>query len=211
MYRGVEKGSLDITCIILAGGEALRLGQDKLKEIVGRKSLLDGVLSHARAVCNDTIIVTSQERTIPTNGSVGVKVVRDLLPGRGPLAGVYSGLAASDRFYNLVLAADMPFLNDALLTYMIQSAMSYDLVVPDVDGLVEPLHAVYSKNCLAPIRYLLKENELSLHQLIPLVKVRHISTVEIDRFDPQHLSLFNINTRADLEKARQLAKGISGL
>lgn len=211
MYRGVEKRPLDITCIILAGGKAQRLGQDKLKEIVGRKSLLDVALSHARRVCNDTIIVTSQERTLPTNESMGVKVVRDLFHAKGPLAGVYTGLAASDRFYNLVLAADMPFLNDALLTYMIQSAMSYDLVVPDVDGLVEPLHAVYSKNCLTPIRYLLKEDEFSLHKLIPLVKVRRISTAEIDRFDPQHLSLFNINTRADLERARQMAKAIAGL
>jgi molybdopterin-guanine dinucleotide biosynthesis protein A len=32
-----------------------------------------------------------------------------------------------------------------------------------------------------------------------------VEASEIDRFDPQHLSFFNVNTEADLEKARQIA------
>ena len=71
--------------------------------------------------------------------------------------------------------------------------------------MVEPLHAVYSKNCLAPAESLLKQGNLSVYQLFPLVKVRYVEAEEIDRFDPQHLSFFNINTEADLETARKLA------
>jgi molybdopterin-guanine dinucleotide biosynthesis protein A len=37
------------------------------------------------------------------------------------------------------------------------------------------------------------------------VSVRYVEKDEIDRFDPEHLSFFNINTKADLEKARLLA------
>jgi len=73
-----------------------------------------------------------------------------------------------------------------------------------VGELVEPLHAVYSKACLAPIEELLKRGELQIRKLFNLVRVRYVAAEEIDRFDPEHLSLFNINTVADLEKTREL-------
>jgi molybdopterin-guanine dinucleotide biosynthesis protein A len=38
-----------------------------------------------------------------------------------------------------------------------------------------------------------------------MVKVRYIEEAEIDRFDPDHLSFFNINDQADLDRARRLA------
>jgi molybdopterin-guanine dinucleotide biosynthesis protein A len=41
--------------------------------------------------------------------------------------------------------------------------------------------------------------------LFDLVKVRYVEAGEISRFDPEHLSFFNINTEADLAKARQMA------
>jgi len=69
---------------------------------------------------------------------------------------------------------------------------------------VEPLHAVYAGNCLAHIEKLLKRGVLGVRALFDLVKVRYVEASEIDRFDPQHLSFFNVNTEADLEKARQM-------
>ncbi len=51
---------------------------------------------------------------------------------------------------------------------------------------------------------MLKKGNLSVNKLPALVKTRYIETDEIDRFDPLHLSFFNINTEADLKKARLL-------
>ncbi|MBA7649367.1 Molybdenum cofactor guanylyltransferase [subsurface metagenome] len=73
--------------------------------------------------------------------------------------------------------------------------------------MVEPLHAVYSKGCLAPIGCLLEEGDLRVSELFTLVRVRYVGTEEINRFDPKHLSFFNINTEADLETARELVAG----
>jgi molybdopterin-guanine dinucleotide biosynthesis protein A len=89
---------------------------------------------------------------------------------------------------------------------MIQLSANFDLVVPRWDGMVEPLHAVYSKGCLAPVESLLKQGTLNIAKLFTLVKVRYVEAEEIDRFDPKHLSFFNINTEADLKIARELAK-----
>jgi molybdopterin-guanine dinucleotide biosynthesis protein A len=40
-----------------------------------------------------------------------------------------------------------------------------------------------------------------------LVKTRYVEAEEIERFDPTYLSFFNVNTKADLERARELARG----
>ena len=199
---------MEACCIVLAGGKSLRLGYDKVLETVGNKSLLQRVISCVSLLSSDIIIVTAREE--PALQSIDypkLKIVTDIYPGKGPSGGIYTGLATSTLFYNLVVASDMPFLNQTLLRYMIQLSTNFDIVVPRVGNLVEPLHAVYTKSCLAPIEQMIKQGKLSVNKLFSLVRVRYVEAEEIERFDPKHLSFFNINTEADLEKARELAQG----
>lgn len=196
---------MDISCIVLAGGRGLRLGRNKALETINNTSLLQHTISQVSFLNSDIIIVTAAEQPLPrVTGFPRLRVVTDAYSGKGPLVGIYTGLNTSDSFYNLVVACDMPFLNQDLLKYMIQIVGDFDVVVPRLDNLVEPLHALYSKDCLAPMESLFKQGNLSIHQLFPLVKVRYVETEEIGRFDPQHLSFFNINTQGDLEKAKKL-------
>ncbi len=197
---------MDISGIILAGGRSLRLGHDKVLEKIGDKSLLERVVSHIDSFSKNIIIVTAHERTFaPLAKNPKVKTVCDILPGQGSLGGIFTGLEASRSFYNLVVAADMPFLNEPLLHYMIEKAEGYDFVLPRVDGLFEPLHAIYSRNCIAPIKTILGQGKKMIIELFNYVKVRYIETEEVERFDPEHLSFFNINTKEDLALARQIA------
>lgn len=133
-----------------------------------------------------------------------VRIVTDCYPGKGPLGGVYTGLKVANTFYSLVVACDMPFLNRALLNYLICVAPGFDLVVPKVGSMMEPLHAVYSKNCLEAMEKSLQEDCLQIAKIIPLVRTRYVSDEEVSRFDPKHLSFFNINTEVELQKAKAL-------
>ena len=199
---------MDINCIVLAGGKGLRLGREKVQETVGNSNLLQRVVSQLNSFSNDIIVVIASEKSLTQFiGYPRFRIVTDTYPGKGPLGGIYAGLAVSDSLHNLVVACDMPFLNQALLRYMMQLSASFDLVVPRVGKLVEPLHAVYSKSCLAPIEGLLDQGDLRVRALFDLVKVRYVEADEIDSFDPKHLSFFNINTEADLEMAQQLVIG----
>jgi len=199
---------LETSCIVLAGGKSLRLGYDKVLETIGNTSLLERVISRVSLLSSEVIIVTANE---PTNLELvdypKLRILCDTYPGKGPIGGIYTGLATSTSFYNLVVASDMPFLNQNLLHYMIQLSANFDLVVPRVGNLVEPLHAVYTKKCLATIEQMIKQDKLSVNQLFHLVKTRYVEAEEIERFDPKHLSFFNINTKADLKRARELARG----
>jgi molybdopterin-guanine dinucleotide biosynthesis protein A len=196
---------LDIGGMVLAGGGGLRLGREKALENLGEISLLERVLLQLSFLDSDILLVTAKELSRPwLEGYPRLKVVSDIYPGKGPLGGIYTGLELSNSFYNVIVACDMPFLNRALLGYMAGVSAGYDLVVPRLKGLVEPLHAVYSKACLASIEGLLKQGVLGIRELFRLVRVRYVEAEEIDQFDPEHLSFFNINTRADLTRARDM-------
>lgn len=199
---------MDISCIVLAGGEGLRLGRDKTLETFGNTSLLERVVFNLSLFDSDIIIVTATKRALPQSIDYPkLRVVADIYPGKGALGGVYTGLVASESLYNLVVASDMPFLNQALLRYMVQLADGFDLVLPRLgNNMIEPLHAVYSKNCLATIKNLLEQGKMRFTDLLTLVKVRYVEAEEINRFDPRHLSFFNINTEADLKAAHELTR-----
>lgn len=112
----------------------------------------------------------------------------------------------SEHAYNIVVAGDMPFLNVELLRYMLGIAPYHDIVVPRVGSMKEPLHAVYSRRCLEPIDRMFNSGDFQVSHLLELPRVRFVESAEIERFDPAHLSFFNINTQADLDRARSLAE-----
>ena len=201
---------MEISCIILAGGKSIRLGHDKVIERLGNTTLLEKVISRIDSFSQKIVIVTAEERTFPQlSGNPRVKTVTDIFPGRGSLGGIYTGLVNSKSFHNLVIAADMPFLNQELLAYMIEIAHGFDYVIPRIGTFYEPLHAIYSKNCVSPIETMINQDRRVIIELFDHVKVRYVESEEIDRFDPEHLSFFNINTKEDLDLARKIESGIT--
>ncbi|MBL7126311.1 MAG: molybdenum cofactor guanylyltransferase [Dehalococcoidales bacterium] len=200
---------MEISSIVLAGGKSSRFGHDKVFKTVGDQNLLDLVINCVSPLSQETILVTAgRDALVQSDKYQGLRTVTDVYPGKGPLGGVYTGLLTSKSSFNLVVASDMPFLNTALLRHMIQVSAGFDLVVPRIGELVEPLHAIYARNCLEPMAHLLRRNELSVHRLFPLVSTRYVEADEIEQFDPEHLSFFNVNTRADLVKAEEIAQGM---
>lgn len=194
-----------MTSIILAGGKSSRLGRSKALQAIGGKSLIQWVVDHLAILSTEIIIATAHGETIPCFSAVKIKTVADIYPGKGPLVGIYSGLIVSSSSWAIVVGCDTPFLSDDLLEYMTQICSTFDVVVPRIKNKLEPLCAVYSKNCSGPIQGLLEQNELRIDKLFSMVKVKYVEEDEINRFDPEHLSFFNINNQDDLDRARKLA------
>ncbi|MFQ6066849.1 MAG: molybdenum cofactor guanylyltransferase [bacterium] len=71
-----------------------------------------------------------------TREHLRMKLVSDLVQGKGPLDGIYSRLTASKAKYNFVVGCDLPFLNAGLISYMVEATNGYDIVVPRLNGLV---------------------------------------------------------------------------
>ncbi len=199
----------DKSFIVLAGGKGARLGRYKALETINNESLIQRVVSSLSFFNSDIIVVIGKGQHLPQFTSYPrLRVVTDAYDAKGSLVGIYTGLLTSSSRYNFVVACDMPLLNRALIGYMLELSAGFDVVIPRLGEPVEPLHAVYSKSCLAAIEQLLGQGNYKIDRLLSLVKVRYVEAGEIDRFDPEHLSFFNINTKADLEAARELVKKV---
>ena len=202
----MREQALAATTIVLAGGRSTRLGRDKAMELVGGESLLQRVLSRLATFSNEIILVMAPgQNEVVAPAYPQLKKVHDLLPGGGSLGGIYTGLTLSSSFHNLLVACDMPFLNVSLLGYLLEVCPPFDAVVPKLGDYLEPLHAVYSKNCIAPIRNFLERGHHKITDLLLQLRVRYVEEAELNRFDPEHISFFNINTEEDLNRAQQLA------
>jgi molybdenum cofactor guanylyltransferase len=181
------------------------LGREKAWVDLGGCSLLQRAVSNMEFLNSEVVIVKAPEGELPpVKATVNLKVVQDAVGGRGPLAGILAGLAHSKYQYNMVIACDMPLLNRDLAKYIISIAKEYDAVVPRLGQYVEPLQAVYSKDCILEIEKLLMQDRLSIDGLFSRVRTRFVESAEIERFDAAHLSFLNINTPADLKKAEGL-------
>jgi len=198
-------GSVGMTSIILAGGKSSRLGRNKALQIIEGRSLIQWVVDRIGLLSTEIIIVTASGEALPCYSSVEIKTVTDIYPEKGPLVGIYSGLISASSSWAVAVGCDTPFLSVSLLKYMTQICSIYDVVVPRIKNKLEPLCAVYSKNCALPIQRLLEENELRIDRLFSMVKVNYIEEDEVNRFDPEHLSFFNVNSQTDLDRARKLA------
>ncbi len=197
---------MNVTSIILAGGKNLRLGRNKALEAINGTSLIERVVNRLEPLSNRILIVTSAVQTeMPFPDRA--EVVVDIEPDRGPLAGIYTGMLASSSTHVIAVACDMPFLNTELLKYMVETCGDYDAVIPRLDdGKVEPLHAVYSRNCLEEMRAQLEKDMLKVHMLLKSINVRYMDPDESRKIDPDLLSYFNINHQSDLDRAVAIAK-----
>jgi molybdopterin-guanine dinucleotide biosynthesis protein A len=192
-------------CIILAGGKGKRLGREKAWVEVRGKSLLQRAVSNLEFLNSEIIVVTTPESELPpVLDGVKLKVVHDSVSGKGPLAGIYTGLVNSKYQYNIVIACDMPLVNSDLIKHMVSIAKGFDAVVPRLGPHTEPLQAVYSKDCILEIEKMLARDSLKVNLLLGKVNTRFVDAVEIGHYDPAHLSFMNINTPADLKNAEEL-------
>ena len=196
---------MTLTSIVLAGGKNLRLGRNKALEPIGGRSLIQRVIERLEPLADRILIVTSGE-PLDLPDSTGVEIVADVYRDKGPLGGIYTGLLASRTTNSIVVACDMPFLNTGLLRYMVGLSEGFDAVVPRLEEeMIEPLHAVYSRDCLSGMKIRLEQDRLGIHPFLNSVRVRYIEKAECQEIDPQLLSFFNINYQSDLDRALELA------
>ena len=135
------------TLIILAGGKSQRMGQDKAFIRFQGEILIRRIMDRLSGLAEEVIVIAPRtQEHLPR----GIKVTPDLIPGRGPLGGLYTALSAASYPAVAVVACDMPFVNAKLLAYQRDILLSRDLdvVVPSSEKGLEPLHAVYRQGYL---------------------------------------------------------------
>jgi molybdopterin-guanine dinucleotide biosynthesis protein A len=193
----------DISCAILAGGASARFERDKALLEVGKETLIQRIARHLAKVTDDLLIVGND---LERFRGLDARMIPDSVSGVGALGGICTALESARHTYVFVAACDLPFLDMNLVRYMVLLAPGYDVVMPYVRGEAEPLHAIYAKTCLAPMRGMIEAGERRIVPVLPQVRVRDVRDDEIQIFDPEFRSFFNLNTPKDLEKMETLLR-----
>ena len=195
-----EVNHTKISGVILAGGKSRRMGCDKAFLSLDGQTLIETVLENVQALAAEVIIVTN---TPHQYAHLAARLVPDIHRGVGVLGGVHSGLTAATYERSLVVGCDMPFLNRSLLRYLASLSAQYEVVVPCVDGLLEPLHAIYSRSCLPLIEREIGAGRWQAFSFYPRARVRYVDRDEFAHLDPELASLRNVNTPEDWHEAQR--------
>jgi molybdopterin-guanine dinucleotide biosynthesis protein A len=191
-----------MAAIILSGGNNKRISTEKAFLKIGQKPIIECEIEVLTSIFSRIIIVTNSPEKYRY---LKADLTSDLIPGKGPLGGIYSGLNLSQDEHNFIVSCDLPFLNKDIISYMKESAGGHDIVIPRINGLLEPLHAIYSKNCLPAIKKHLDKNDLKIQSFFNEVRVKYIEKHEIEKFDSDAIAFFNVNTEEELNKAKLIA------
>lgn len=191
--------------VVLAGGRSSRMGRDKLLLKIGGVSLLERVLNVLATRCAEVIVVGTEA----PRGVAGHRVP-DLRPGReGPLAGMEAGLSAARHTIVFVAAGDMPFVPGEMVDFLLGRLTERGLsaVLPRHGGRPQPLCAAYDRAILPRLASALDSGMRSVRDLLgDLEEVEYIETGELRRFGDPDLFLMNVNTPADLRRAREAGR-----
>ncbi len=192
----------DISGVVLAGGQSRRLGTNKAFLKLGQKTLLERAVGTLSEVFEEVLVITNQTKTeLPPR----VRVVPDIFPGKGSLGGLYTGLVSSTNPHIFVVACDMPFLELKLIKFMLSEVNHWDVVIPRNTEGYQPLHAIYSRNCIPFIEKQLAQDRLAIIEFFPQVKLNVLEGEWLKEFNKNGLTFFNINTLDDWQKAQLVA------
>jgi molybdopterin-guanine dinucleotide biosynthesis protein A len=154
---------LPVTALVLCGGKSKRMGRPKAFLPYNGTTMVSHILSVVTDMFADTFVVANEPELYE---DLDVDVVKDILPYRGPLGGILSGLLVSQHSHAFVIACDMPLIDSKIVRELVRQRHEHDVVVAAHDDGIEPLLGVYSKNCIKPLEESLFNGDLSLKDFL---------------------------------------------
>ena len=219
--------------MILAGGRARRLGEEKALLEFEERPLLCWTAEKLSLIV-DEIVIVAQDRShadrleeIISNHSIlsdsahqpqselrfkpKVAFTWDPVAGFGPVAGLLAGMKRAHGDLAFATGCDLPFLNIQVIKRLFELAdeEGYDAAVPvQPNGLFEPLHSVYLRDkILSACERALERSERRIHVQLQELRLRRVPVDLLRPLDQELISFFNLNTREDLKVARKLWPG----
>ena len=186
-----------MNAILLAGGKSTRFEKNKAIAKYNGERLIERIAELLNEHFNQVyLVVDSKEKYSFIKNCC---IIEDVIPDKGPVGGIYTGLQASDQKLNYVMACDMPLISGRFIEYIKNWEQDYDVLLPCYNGYIEPLAGIYSKNCLQVIKKNIFENKLSIRDFLKEVNMQSIDESFIKRNFPNKNIFYNINYQKDLE------------
>jgi molybdopterin-guanine dinucleotide biosynthesis protein A len=197
-----------ISAFILAGGASSRMGSDKaLLDFRGEPLIAHTARLLAR-FAKDIVVIGAPKQY----SHLGLHVIADAIvrasedgePLRTPLVGIATALSVSSSPWNLILACDLPYLTSRWLAWFLARARRSTalVVMPRTASGLEPLAAIYHRDCLASILDALKQGVRKVTDATSGLRAEIVQEKDWSELDPEGCVLTNMNSPADYQCAK---------
>ncbi len=184
--------------LVLAGGRSRRMGTDKdLIKWNGREHRY-WVADMLNKFCGEVYISCRPEQAKDVDAAY--KPLPDTFLNMGPIGGILSALRSQGDKAWLVVACDLPLLDEKSLGFLIENRNTEKVATTyesPFDGLPEPLITIWE-----PKSYLVLLNFLGIGNTYPQKILINSDTLILKPKNPE--ALMNVNTPEDAEKVRRI-------
>jgi molybdopterin-guanine dinucleotide biosynthesis protein A len=181
---------------VLAGGHSRRMGRDKaLLERDGRTQLERSVDLLQRHAARVFVSVRPDQAGEAERGKF--EQIADRYSDIGPVAGILSAMETSPDAAWIVLACDLPNVDDRTIEFLLQgrsASQPFTAYRSHYDGLPEPLCAYYRPEARAVIAGFVAEGIICPRKIMIRSDTRLLEL-------PDPVALDNVNTPEDLLRA----------
>ena len=189
------------------------MGRPKESLILDGETMLDRQIRLLGRICGSVAVVGAVVGAVPggwAKAGTGIRLIRDDLPGQGPLGGIATGLRQTRAEFNLFLSCDLPFMTARFLGYLCKQALAgrADVTVPETPMHdYQPLCAVYRRRARLAVQATLAAGRNKVTGFYRRVRVRRILWPEIARADFKLHIFENMNTPAEYRAAARILNG----
>jgi molybdopterin-guanine dinucleotide biosynthesis protein A len=188
---------------VLAGGQSRRMGRPKAALPWGAGTLAEHQMERLARLFQEVWLVVKQG---PEWASGPARILLDEDAEPAAIHGLRRALReARDRVF--VLAVDLPALADAVICEIARRgvATARAAVVPEADGRLQPLAAIWRREALPELDDRLARGERSLQGLAEAVGAEILPESDWRAFDPSGNSFLNANTLQEYVHLRERA------
>ena len=188
---------------VLAGGKSQRFGEDKSQVKLNGKLLIDYILSEIIDEFNEILIVSNKQ--IKFKNYENISLINDFKKDQGPLGGVLSAMKWAKEKNNKykwisTFPVDTPFFKKEILQKFLSEINSEEskLFFIKSNNTRHNIFGIWSIDLMKKLEDDLNEGQRKVEVWANSVGVKVINMEFINK-DP----FFNINTKEDLEKAKE--------
>ena len=136
----------NLACVILAGGKSTRMGFDKQTIEIDGDILIRQLVQAVYHTFEEVLIISNTPELydhwdLPQN----VKIVKDKVPGEGPVMGLYTAFMNTSCEHVYLMACDMPSYDLEYINVMwsIHQEANNDVTVSCASNYAQPFHGIY--------------------------------------------------------------------
>ena len=204
MFYILKMDHSKILGVVLAGGKSLRFGEDKSQVKLNNISLIDHILSEVLTEFKELLIVSNN--LIEFNKSENISIISDFKNNLGPLGGVLTAMKwikdnKKDYQWISTFPTDTPFFKNQILKdfYDKINLKNGKLFFIKSNNTRHNIFGLWSIDLADKLEKDLENGDRKVEDWANKVGV-NIIDMQFEKNDP----FFNINTKEDLEKAKNI-------